>query len=214
VLVAGHPVTLTVADSRISGQAGCNSYGGKLSGSNGRFALPEGLTSTMMACTNAALGQLERAYVAALQSVQSASVTGQRLVLRGPHAELTFTRVTAPPPVAVEGTTWTIDTLRSGATASTVRHDLQAPTLRLASGVLQGSTGCRGFTARYALSTARLTVTALQFAAVTCAGDTGPRSQDALITAVLQAGSQVSVQGSRLTLLAASGDGVSALAKA
>lgn len=203
----GDDVTLTVTDDRVNGKAACNSYGGRLSRTDGGgFTITGGLSLTEMACADRRLMDLESLYVNALVAVRSAQATGDRLVLRGDGVELTFAHPAPVQDAPVEGTAWTLDTIVRGSLASSVRLDRPAPTLLLDAGTLSGFTGCRSLAGRYTLTGSRLTTTALQTrgpvtGTVPCPG-TGTDDPDHLILKALTAGADVAVHGRFITLTA------------
>jgi heat shock protein HslJ len=97
-------ITLVVRDSEISGDGGCNGYGGDIElGANGGWT-SAGVNRTEMGCEHA---RAEAAYFAAFDRVRSFEVTdgGSTLVLRGDGGELRFARdAAAAPPLAVPST--------------------------------------------------------------------------------------------------------------
>jgi heat shock protein HslJ len=89
--VAGTQPTLQFgADGTVSGHAGCNSFGGTYTVS-GQALLISDLTQTLMGCDAPILDQEQR-YTAALQSIQSVSVTETQLILATSQATLRFVR--------------------------------------------------------------------------------------------------------------------------
>lgn len=95
-LVAGTKVTLEfAADGRASGRATCNRYtaGYTASGDSLRFERP---ALTRMACPGPEAAAQEQAFVAALESVATARVEGERLELRKADGALAASFVRAP----------------------------------------------------------------------------------------------------------------------
>ena len=89
---SGPDLTLEFDGDRISGNGGCNSFGGQFTyePTTGSFA-KSGLLSTMRACVEAARNDVEKAYLSTLQGVDRADVdSAGRLVLSGPGTELVF----------------------------------------------------------------------------------------------------------------------------
>lgn len=203
-LFDGASVTLVVKGREISGDAACNMYSGKASRTGG-FRVRE-TAVTEMGCLDDRLGTLESAYLDALWKVTRAEPSADRLVLTGDGVTLTFSRDAPVVDLPVEGTAWTLDTSLRGEAASSV---VGRGTLLLDGGKVTGRGGCREFSGSYELSGSRLTMTGLRFvndAAMDCTADAG--RQDEEVLDVLGRPLTVTVEGSRLTLMAG-GDGYS-----
>ena len=85
-------LTLAFQGDRLSGNGGCNSFGGQFTyePATGGLALT-GLLSTMRACVEAARNDVESAYLRALRGVSVATMDAAgHLVLTGSGAELVF----------------------------------------------------------------------------------------------------------------------------
>jgi heat shock protein HslJ len=190
-------VTLTIEGGHAGGTAACNQYGGSLTIDGDRFSL-EDVSRTEMACAPAVM-KAEAAYAAALDRVDTVRVEGDRLVLSGDGAELTFEPVPPVPTQALVDTLWRLESLVEGETVSSTSGDA---TLRLApDGSLDGSTGCRSFRGRYTTRGDEVVVTELEADNGT-AGACGPEltRQDELVLDVLGDGFRAEVAGDRLTL--------------
>jgi heat shock protein HslJ len=100
-IVAGHPVTLELTGHQAGGRSACNFYGAQvtygdrslLGGVSIRFT---DISQTLMGC-EARVAASERAFHQALARVDSASRSGDRLVLSGPGVRLEF-QVDSPEP--------------------------------------------------------------------------------------------------------------------
>ncbi len=96
--VPGSAPTLAFADGRVSGNSGCNTFGGayKISAHDGIEIGP--LQSTLASCADPAISTQERQYTAALQLAQTYRVTGGELTLFRPGGTIaaTFERATGP----------------------------------------------------------------------------------------------------------------------
>ena len=89
-LVPDVAVTLTFADGRVSGTAGCNRFMGAYSVSGGLLKAPQ-LASTMMFCAGPR-GEQETWVMALLSSAPTVSVDGDTMVLTGATSTVTFRR--------------------------------------------------------------------------------------------------------------------------
>ena len=77
-VIAGTEITITFEGGEVSGSAGCNTYGGDYHA--GKSDLSFGMIfSTLMACVDSSVMDQEITYMAALDSVASYSITGDRL---------------------------------------------------------------------------------------------------------------------------------------
>ena len=89
----GSQITLRFENGQVSGNAGCNSYGGtyQINGNQIKF---EQVISTMMACTDQSMMDQESAYLGFLGKVQSfALAEGQLQLYRSDGETLTFVPV-------------------------------------------------------------------------------------------------------------------------
>jgi heat shock protein HslJ len=78
------------ADGQVSGNGGCNQYSGGYSVDGSNISIGP-LRSTMMACPDAAVGQQEAQFLAALDMVQTWSLAGDQLTLHGPGETILVT---------------------------------------------------------------------------------------------------------------------------
>ena len=84
-------VTLSfTADSRVSGDAGCNSYFGQYTSGEGGTLTVSSLGSTKMYCNETGVMQQEQDLLNGLQSAQRYEVTGGLLHITGDGMELVF----------------------------------------------------------------------------------------------------------------------------
>lgn len=188
-------VDLRFEDGRIGGTAACNSYFADVAVDGGSITVT-GLGQTEMGCDEPRM-RAEQTYLSALAQVTEVARDGRTLTLGGPGVELVFEQEPPEPDAALVGTTWHLDTLLQGDTASSVVGD--PATLRLADdGTFSASTGCRSLTGSWTRDDGALGFADTVVEDVACP-DTG--DQDRQVVAVLSA-SAVSweVEGTRLTL--------------
>jgi heat shock protein HslJ len=194
-LVPGADITMSVADSQISGRAACNQYGGEIVVKDGQIQFGP-LFMTEMACEEPVMAS-ESAYLAALAKIRAASRDGDRLTLSGDAVELAFERLAPPPTAAMTDTDWVLDSLIAADAVSSVAGD--PALLRLASdGVVTGSTGCRSFTGRFAEANGEVLFSEFTMDQVDCPPEL--RSQDDHVVSVLGDGFRAVVDGQRLTV--------------
>lgn len=90
VLVPGVDVTLTFADGRVMGKAGCNTFGGAYSVSGGRLSVPQ-VGTTLMYC-DGAIGEQETWIMQLLGASPTISVDGDTMVLSDGTNSITLRR--------------------------------------------------------------------------------------------------------------------------
>jgi heat shock protein HslJ len=78
-----------LANGRITGKSGCNTYNGQAKIEGSSFTVASPMASTMMACPQPVMDQ-ETEYLKALQAAQSFKVTGNQLKITAGKTELTF----------------------------------------------------------------------------------------------------------------------------
>lgn len=200
-------ITLTVAGSKVSGRAACNMYGGDIVVVAGQIQFGA-MFMTEMACQEPAMSA-ESAYLAALGKVRAATRDGDVLTLIGPGVDLEFERLVPPPPAALLGTTWTLDSIITGDSVSSVMGD-PATLVLGADGSVNGSTGCQGFTARSTESNGVLRLSDLAGDGAPCAAELS--AQDAVVLAILGSELRATIDGQRLTLTGPDGRGLGYIA--
>lgn len=203
VLVDDFPITLTFDTGTFGGTAACNGYGAGYS-IDGNQLIIDGLSWTEMGC-RPDVQAAEQAYLAALTDVDGINLVDDELALSGPSTELIFTRQQPVPTEELVDTLWLLETLIEGETATTVLGD--PATLSINSdGTFSGSTGCRTFSGRYQIFGADVQFN--EFAAGEEQCPTELAGQDGHVFAVLGDGFTAEVDGDRLTVTSAGGDGL------
>ena len=202
-------ITMSIDGSEIGGTAACNSYGGSVSIDDGTFSIGE-VSQTERGCEPAIM-ELESAFLQGLFKANSAVRSADTASITGEGVDYTF-EVVAPVPVAdLVGTTWVLDTLISGITASSTVSSAEPATLVLvAEGTFTGGTGCRTISGDYVISG-----DVVQFTSFGADGECGVdvADQDGQVVSVLGDGFTVEIDGDRLTATAAGGEGLSYKAK-
>lgn len=214
-LVDGRDVTLTIDGDQVSGTAACNSYGGMLDtddrlGGGGPFVVTD-LSWTEMGCEPDVM-QLEQRFLAALRAIDSYELAGSlHLGVTGVGTSLSFDPVAPVSTADIVGTTWVLDTVIEGDAASNSAI-MSAAELTLADdGTLNGSTGCRSLEGEWDTVGGEIVFTTFAAVENPLAGVCAPESEalDGFIVGVLEGGFAAAVDGSRLTLTASDGDGLS-----
>lgn len=201
VLIDRHPITFRVEDGEAGGTAACNHYGGRIVIDGNSVSFPDGLFQTEMACLDSGVMELEAAFLAALLRVTGSAVGGSELRLTGNGVDLRFAHVESEPDAPLVGTTWNLETLLQGESASTVA----APaTLHIGEdGKVTGSTGCNTMFGTYETGSG---FSPLGTTKIGC--EPAVMAQEQLVLAVLDADSVLTIEGSLLTI---TGSGSNAL---
>ncbi|HEX6207240.1 MAG TPA: META domain-containing protein [Actinomycetota bacterium] len=199
-IVPDHRIMLTIEGREFGGRAACNLYGGTIRIEGDAVALTE-IAQTEMGCPPPIMAS-EKAYMAALPLVDTVRREGSILTLSGPETILRFVEL---PDVDDDlfGTLWVLDALIEGDIVTSVGGE--RATLRLDSGRLEGTTGCRRLTGRYVERGDVIFATALS-AHGRCPADLS--DQDGYVVGVLGDGFTATVEGDRLTLTSMGGIGL------
>lgn len=194
-LLDTHPVTLVLDGHQAYGISACNHYGGTVTRHDDEVSFGE-LGGTDMACMPRSAMDLERDYLTALAGITAADRTGDSLVLSGNGTTLTFAFEPPPPTADLVGTTWVLESLITGDSASSVAGH---PTLLLrADGTVSGSTGCRTFEGTWVERGAQLDFVEFGMGDETCSPALTP--QDSHVVVVLGDGFTAAVDGPTLTV--------------
>lgn len=198
--VEGSDITLQVEADGVRGSGGCNTYGGGYSIDGDSFETG-GLAVTEIGCPEPVV-EPESRYIEALESVDTAALDGKTLTLTGPDTELVFRRVPAIDPAPLTGTSWVLESLVSGDTASSAVSSAKPAHLLLKDDkTFKGTTGCRSFTGTWTISGDVVDVTQLVFDG----GCDTARDQDSHVAGILGTGFRADVEGDQLILTAERG---------
>ncbi len=203
-LVEDHPVTLTIDGSSIGGTAACNGYGGRLEATSGGVQIQD-LAWTAMACIPDEVMAAEAAYTRALPAVRAIRREGEQLVLEGAGLELRFDPLPEPPTADLVGVVWKLDTVLQGDVATAPMGEPSTLELR-ADGTFSGSTGCRPFDGQWIQNGEQLLATTFAMGDVACPAELA--EQDSHVVSVIGDGFVPTVEGDRLTLMDAGGQGL------
>ena len=203
-LVDDYTITMVIAGGEIGGRAACNSYGGFVAIGDASFAL-DALSWTEMGCEPAPM-ELEGQFLQGISLVDTAARSGDTARLTGPGVSFDFALVPPVPTAQLIDSTWVLDTIIQGETASSTTTSAEPATLRLdGDGTFVGSTGCRRVSGDYVVSGS-----SLQFTSWGADGNcpTELQSQDSSVVSVLEGDIGVTIDGNRLTLTVAGGEGL------
>ena len=150
-LVDGTRIRLGFTDGQLAASAGCNTIGGDYRIDAGRLAF-EGGSMTEMGCDEDRHAQDD--WLLGLLASQPAIVRdGDKLTLTSGAVVVALQdREVAEPDLPLVGTTWTVDTILSGAAASSVPDDLVATLVFNQDGTVDFAAGCSPGSGTYEVS--------------------------------------------------------------
>ena len=213
-LLDKHPITISSdEEGSVGGTAACNSYGGTYTGEandDGSVTITIGaLSMTEMACSPDEVNQLETAYLAALARVSSADSDGDTLTLTAAGVELSFEAQVPTPDASLTGTTWVLESLVAGGTASSGVSSTVGTEATLTisdDGTASGSGGCNQFDGALEIDGDRLVLS--EYVETDMACEPAVMDQDDAVLAVLSGGSTWSIDGDVLSLQLDDGSGL------
>ena len=197
----------TFADGRVAGSTGCNRFSGAYATDGESLELGQ-VASTEMACAPPA-GEVESAFVAALQRVAVWSVTDDELVLHDADHEEVLRFRTATPVGSWQATAF----LRDGSVSSLVAGT-EITASFAESGALSGSSGCNEYTSSFTTERGAIEITQPAGTKKFCAEPEGIMEQEAAYLAALPTAVRYEVDGRSLRLLTAEGTVVASFSRA
>ncbi|MFJ6611313.1 META domain-containing protein [Streptomyces sp. NPDC091289] len=195
---------------RAKAHFGCNHISVDARVKGDRITLGKPVT-TQMACEES-IEKFEKAAIDAMGGEHTAKLSGDRLTLTTESGDTMA--LSEEKPAELVGTRWTVTTLLSGETATTVPADLpkeKAPHLTLAEdGTVQGNSGCNSFRGKATVKDGTIT-----FGPVVGTRKMCPEPEmevERAVLAALKGSTTYTVKGSTLTVTADGGKGIGATA--
>jgi heat shock protein HslJ len=201
--VGSTPITLAFrSDTELGGSAGCNSYFGSYTLLGETFTVT-GVGSTEMACPEEGVMKQESAYLRQLSDGGLLSVSDEALTITNANSVLKFERVLPPPPAALKGTLWRLETFEQGEVVSSVLTGTEI-TLTFADNKASGFSGCNWFSAEYSVNGSRLELGLIQQTVRACL-EPGVEEQERAFAEAFRTVTEYAIDGDRLTLTHAGG---------
>jgi heat shock protein HslJ len=199
-LVAGSQIRLDVDADHLGVSPGCNSAGGAWS-LDGDVLVVGDMAMTEMACEPAALMDQDRWVVELLTSRPTLAVDEDTLTVTGGDVTITFTdREVADPDRPLEDTAWTLESIVTADSVSSVPAGTRTPTLAIAAGRLSVDTGCNTGGADVTVTAIDLTTAGIALTRMACADPAG-QDVEAHIVAVLEGTATYSIEADVLTVM-------------
>lgn len=202
-------ITMKIDGDQIGGVAACNQYGGSIRIDGGTISIGA-LSMTEMACEEPRMA-LENTFLTSLARVDGFTLVGGALTLTGDGVEWVFEPVPPIEDAALVGPTWTLDTYLQGDVASSMPMMEMATLVFADGGTLSGSTSCRPLSGDWTQTGDRLVLSNVAAPEDPAAGVCAPESQEVhdIVLSVLAGELSMTIEGDRLTLTNAEGDGLS-----
>ena len=200
-LVEGSELRLTFEDGRLSVNAGCNTIGGGYVVEGATLRFDGDAASTQMACEEPLMAQ-DTWISGLLTEGMEVALSNDELTLSSDDVTIELQDATVAEPAApIVGTTWTLDTLIEGESASSLPAGMDAPTLEIADdGAVTVFAGCNrgGGSATVADDGSSIDFGPLATTRMACEGDRG--TVETLVLTVLDGEVAAEVTADRLTL--------------
>lgn len=185
-----------ISETELAGSAGCNSYFGTYN-LQGETFTTSGVGSTMMACGEEGVMEQESAFLQLLNEGGLLARAGDELTLTNASGTLKFERVVPPPPAALEGTLWQLESFSSNDAVMSLYAGTEI-TATLEDGKVAGSAGCNNYFGSYTLTGEAVQFSALGSTKMACEEEV--MKQESRFLEALQGATGFVIEGQTLTL--------------
>lgn len=199
-VIGANPLTLEfLANNQVAGSGGCNSYSGAYSLQEDTLAFSD-IISTLVACTDAAVGAQEQTYFDALALVGTYAFTNAGLTLwyNNGQQQLNFVPLTMEN-IALENTEWQLESYGTADALIPVVAGSNVTIHFMADNRVDGSGGCNNYSANYAVENDSLTFSEVVSTLMACADAAVTQQEQTFLTA-LRSASRFESTGSQLTI--------------
>lgn len=191
-------VTALFESGRISGNGGCNSYGGQYV-ADGNNLIIRDVVSTLMFCGENVSDQ-ESNYLANLQSAKSYNVSGNLLRIADSNGTVVLT-YSVVQPVSLTGTEWDMLSYNNGKGGLvSALADTKITALFSEEGELTGSAGCNSYSTSYEVSDSTIEIFPAATTRMYCSVPEGIMEQENEYLTALQSAASYEIQGKELVL--------------
>ena len=184
-----------LGDGALSGDTGCNRFGGTYEVDGDDLTVTTGPT-TRRACTDEVATTQEQALLTLLPRVTSARFDGPTLELVDDEGTVLLSLAAGPS--GLDGTSWQVSALNNGTGGLEASALTEALTADFADGTISGSTGCNSFSAAYTTEDDRITIEPPQSTLVGCEPDVA--EVEARYLAALDRSTRVELEATSLVL--------------
>jgi heat shock protein HslJ len=188
-------------DTRITGSAGCNHYFAPYEMKGAAVSIGQA-GSTLMYCTGPGVMEQESAYLALLGRAVSVTATNDTLIFADATGMkiLSFARMAPPEPFPLVGTNWTLDSMHTDGSVSSVITGTTITALFDKDGRVSGSAGCNRYFASYTQTGASIAISSVGSTKMHCTRP-GIMQQESTYLASLGRTTTFTIAGSRLVLV-------------
>jgi heat shock protein HslJ len=192
-----------MADGKVSGFSGCNSYSGAYTTSGGSISISRKLAVTRKACARPVMLQ-EKLYLAALTAAKTYSIAGAVLKLRG-RSGLTLATF-AFQSQSLAGTRWNVVSYNNGkqAVVSVLTGTKLTANFDTA-GHVAGFAGCNNYNGPAKATALKISIGPLASTRKFCGAPAGVMEQESAYLAALATAATYSIQGATLEFRTAGG---------
>ncbi|MCO4834782.1 MAG: META domain-containing protein [Acidimicrobiaceae bacterium] len=196
-LAGGTTMTLTFTDGTLRAHAGCNSIGGAFTIEDGKLRTTQ-LSMTEMGCDPERHAQ-DQFLIDVLSGAPTVTVDGNTLRLVTSTASIDFVdAIIANPDLPLQGTSWEIDGLLSGQTASSFATDVRG-TIRIDNDTMRLFDGCATVDLLIEINAAEIRFEPVAIPVVDdCAAPAGYRQS--IFTALSRGALEYVINGTNLTM--------------
>ncbi|GEM_PF-1996827 len=192
------PATLTFEAERVNGFSGCNAFSGPYQATAAAITFGP-LISTLVACTDEALGRQESEILSALTGTVPYTLAGNRLQIRYNEGRSMLTYRAAQNPIdQLRREPWQLETFGPLEAPEVARTERPA-TLTFEADQVNGFSGCNNFGGSYQATADTLTFGPLRTTLAACTDEVLTRQEQAIFTALTGA-APYRIEGDRLRI--------------
>jgi heat shock protein HslJ len=197
-VLPGTEVTALFEAGRVSGNAGCNNYGGQYVVEGDNLTI-SGVFSTLMFCAGN-ISEQESVYLANLQSAGSYNVSGNLLKIMDSNGTivLTYSVVQSLPLTGTEWSMLSYNNGRGGLVSALAGTEITA--LFGMDGTLVGLAGCNRYTTSYEINDSAIEISPAATTRMFCSMPEGIMEQESEYLAALESATRYEIDGDQLVL--------------
>ena len=197
-LIDGTEIRISFEEDHLSASAGCNTVGGAYTVENDLLSVSEP-SATLMACDPQLMTQDDQ-LIGFLTDDPAISLKDDVLTLTGAEVTVEMQEDSGEESgAALVGTTWTLDSIVDGDSASSVPSGVEPPTLEISdAGEATVFTGCNRGGASVEISDVSLTFGPLRLTKMACGDDA--TTVEATVTSIIDGKVDYAINGDVLTL--------------
>lgn len=189
-----------LADGTLSGDTGCNRFGGSYSVDGDDLSVTTG-PMTRRACADEVAATQEAALLAALPEVTSARLSESTLELLADSGTVLLTLAAGPSDL--DGSAWQVAAVNNGTGGLEASALTEALTAEFREGTISGFSGCNTFSAGYTTEDDRITIEAPRATLIGCGPDVA--ETEARYLTALERSTRFELEATSLTLRDADG---------